>query len=79
MAFDPVMAAATFAVASALGDLPSPLLHRVHGQRSRRTILIAGTPGIVDACQARVPDLAAEPDFIAVVSFLLASPPAASG
>ena len=61
-AFDPVMAAAMLAVASALGDLTSPMPHQVHGQRSRHTILIACNPGFVDACLARMPDLTAEPD-----------------
>ena len=73
-----VMAAAAFAVAPALGDLPSPILHRAHRQLSHHAILIAGTPGFVDACHARVLDLVAERDLITMASFLLASP-AASG
>ena len=57
------------------GRVPD-MLHRVHGQLSHHTILIAGTPGFVDSCEARVLDLGAEPDQIAVDSFLPASPAA---
>lgn len=57
------------------GRVPD-VLHRVHGQLSHHTVLIAGTPGFVDSCEARVLDLGAEPDRIAVDSFLPADPAA---
>lgn len=54
------------------GRVPD-MLHRVHGQLAHHTVLIAGTPGFVDSCQARALALGAVPDRIAVDSFLPAS------
>ncbi len=56
-----------------IGRIPD-MLHRVHGQLAHHTVLIAGTPGFVDACEARVQALGAAPDRIAVDSFLPADP-----
>ncbi len=51
------------------GRVPD-VLHRVHGQLARHTVLIAGTPGFVEACEAKTAALGAPPDRIAVDSFL---------
>ena len=46
------------------------MLHRVHGQLQRHTVLIAGTPGFVEACEARVRELGAPPERIATDPFV---------
>ncbi len=51
------------------GRVPD-MLHRVHGQLSHHTVLIAGASGFVDACAARVRDLGAPPERMATDSFL---------
>lgn len=48
------------------------MLHRVHGQLHRHTVLAAGTPGFVEACEARVLELGAQPERIATDPFVSA-------
>ncbi len=62
----------------AAGRIPD-MLHRVHGRLAHHTVLIAGAPGFVDACEARVLELGAAPERIATDSFLSADQSASAG